>query len=132
MDVLQTRSELRNGFSIQIDRVVDPDGDVSFLTGPERYSDLPPAERRTYEQADAERLRAYQRDEWCMVGVLVTIRKQTASNWADGGLEVGRASLWAIESDSEPAYFTEVENDLIAEALAEVERLRAVLCGAAS
>jgi hypothetical protein len=55
--------------------------------------------------------------------------KNTASNWADGGFEVGRASVWGIESDSDSSYIRETEEQEISEAFAEVKRLKQALCG---
>jgi hypothetical protein len=122
---LSTRKFEQDGFTVIVSRILDTDGDLSNLE--QEYSDCTPEEQAQYKEQDAKRLAGYNNGEWCYVGVAVSIRKNTASNWADGGLEVGRASVWGIESDSEESYFASVEADEIAEAFAEVERLRKAL-----
>ncbi len=80
-----------------------------------------------YDSTTPERLEAWHRGDWFYIGIAVEIRQQTIAQWADGGPVVGRASLWAIESDSDPMYFTQTENDLIKEAEADIEALIAAL-----
>ena len=41
---------------------------------------------------------------------------------------VGRSSIWGVESDSGEEYFAQLEEEQIADALADVERLRVALC----
>lgn len=72
-----------------------------------------------YLAADAERLEAYERQEWAMLGVVVTILK--------AGVELAHASLWGIESDSEESYFDEVAQDCAHEALPEAKAKIAAL-----
>lgn len=125
---INKRSFEQDGFTVTVRHVSDDDADLSSLAPDSgNYDGIDDAERETYLAQDAERLADYHRGKWHYVGVVVDIRKQTTSHWADGGLVVGRASIWGIESDSEPAYFEEIERDTIAEAWAEVDRLRDAL-----
>ena len=66
------------------------------------------------------------RADWSPIGLEIRIKKQTASNWPDGGLEVGRAHSWdlPIGCDMEAE-----EAKVIAAAWVEVDRLRQALCG---
>jgi hypothetical protein len=61
-------------------------------------------------RADFERLQAWCNDGWSYVGVVVTVERE--------GVELGRASLWGIESDAGD-YLCEVANELAEEALGE-------------
>jgi hypothetical protein len=76
-----------------------------------------------YIEEDYKRAEAYNRGEWCMMGVCVDIHVKTKTNWAVPPV-VGRASVWGIESDSEPSYFDEVANDLVKEAKIDLKNLR--------
>lgn len=114
------------GRTIEITHVLDETADLDYLLEVE-YTDCTEDERAKYQAADADRIKAYERGDWCMVGVCVDIRQQTVSNWADGGLVIGRASIWGVESDSEPEHFAEVEQDCIDEANAEIARLTEAL-----
>ena len=61
-----------------------------------------------YLTDDYKRMCDYNDGDWCMYGCIVTIKLD--------GNEVGEASLWGIESDSDDDYFEEVEEDLISQA----------------
>lgn len=61
-----------------------------------------------YGQQDYERLRDYHIGYWSMVGVVVTASFE--------GIELGSASLWGIESDSED-YLNEVAKELTEDAI---------------
>lgn len=123
------RSFKQDGFTVTVKHEFDEYGGLSWLTDVNRYAGCAPEEIAEYQKQDNERLEAYDRGDWCLIGVCVSIRKQTSSNWANGGLEVGRASVWGIESDCDKEYFAEIEMDMIAEAFEEVNRLKAALCG---
>lgn len=127
MDILKREIREQDGFTISIDHVADRDADLSYLLQDYDEPSISEHERAQYQKQDAARLAAYYRGDWSMIGIAVTIRKQTATNWADGGLEVGRASIFSIESDSDPEYFDEVARDLIVDALAEVAKLKQAL-----
>jgi len=76
-----------------------------------QYGSLAAADE-AYAMHDYERMERYNRGDWHMMGIVVTILKGAFK-------EVGNASLWGIESDSSAAYVEEVENDLMEEAGAE-------------
>lgn len=59
--------------------------------------------------ADFERLRAWCNDQWSYVGVIVTASRN--------GIDLGRASLWGIESDAGD-YLLTVANELADDAIA--------------
>jgi len=118
--------ETRGAFTITV-QIEDDDSAPDLTSDPDKYDGLSPAEIAAYLRADADRLDAYNNGEWHYVGVTVTIRVQTGTGWADGGLEVGRASCWGIESDSDAAYFETTARDLMEEAWHEVEQVRRTL-----
>jgi hypothetical protein len=122
------RTFTQDGFSVTVEHIFDESPDLSYLTQDYKDPSISAREAARMRAADKVRLDQYNRGLWHMVGVAVKIRRQTASNWADGGLEVGRASVWGIESDSGADYFAEVERDMVSEAFAEVAKLRAALC----
>lgn len=121
---MKTREYQKDGFAVTVDRVLDEDADLSYL---EDYADESPSDRAKYLAQGKARLEAYDRGEWYMLGIVVTIRKQTPSNWANGGLEVGRASIWGYESDSEEGFLKSEEESIASEAWREVEQLKASL-----
>src|SRR5690606_13978823 len=65
---------------------------------------------KSYYMQDLKRLLALYRGDWCYIGIVVTVEHE--------GIELGSASLWGIESDTD--YKDEIE-DLKSEALAEAE-----------
>lgn len=67
------------------------------------------AQRARAVQADFERLRAWCRDEWHYMGVIVTPFCPHCGERMDSKA----ASLWGIESDSGDAYLAEVIADLV-------------------
>lgn len=74
-------------------------------------------------QHDYEVLRAWCNDEWCYVGISVTVFKN--------GIELGDASLWGVEMNypgSNNAYLAEVANELLPEALQNARDNLAKLC----
>lgn len=86
------------------------------------YGDGTPGERaHRAALADFNRLRDWCNDEWCYVGVVVTAYRE--------GIELGRASLWGIESDAGD-YLTEVANELLDEAVDEAKETLGRLCAA--
>jgi hypothetical protein len=107
----------KDGFTVIVTHEYDDSPDTSYLE--QEYEDCTPEEREQYKQQDRERLEALRNGDWYYLGVCVAMKK--------GSYEVGRASVWGIESDSDEGYFTEIEDDLITEAFAEVARLRAAI-----
>lgn len=73
-------------------------------------------------EADFKRLKAWVNDEWIYLGVAVTVE-------VDGVALVGKYdhSLWGIESDSGPEYFTEVADELLDDAMKDARARAAEL-----
>jgi len=69
--------------------------------------------------ADYNYLKSWCDDRWHYVGVIVTASKD--------GIELGRASVWGIESEAE-AHLLETANELAPEALTEARATLAKLC----
>lgn len=127
MDQIKSRSFEQNGAQVKVTRVIDPTPDIGYLTDESRYRGIEESDAALYREQDAVRVAAFNAGEWQMIGIVVTIRVQTASNWADGGHVVGRDSLWGIESDSEESYLASVEAGCISEAWEEVTRTKQAL-----
>lgn len=125
MTTLSKRSFNKDGFQVDVSRAVDENPDISYLE--QDYKDESPADRAKYKAQDQKRLKGLRNGDWHYIGICVDVRKQTPSNWADGGLVVGRASCWGFESDSTEGHLKSEEEDLIAEAFAEVDRLKRAL-----
>jgi hypothetical protein len=60
-----------------------------------------------------ERMRAWESDEWCFVGVVLSAH--IIVNGTELALDNHAASLWGIESDS-GGYLTDIANELLGEA----------------
>jgi hypothetical protein len=99
----------------------DDDADLSWLDDTSKYAGIPEPDFTTYLNQDRERLAAYHRGEWAMVGLVVTARID--------GQEIDREALWGIEDDSDPEYFTSVADDLKAEIIGRFPKLIADLQG---
>lgn len=72
----------------------------------------------------SDEINAWERGEWLFVGIVLSI-------WVDGfRLDSHAASLWGIDCNfpgGDNAYLQEIANDLLPEALARAETLRASL-----
>jgi hypothetical protein len=89
--------------------VLDDDADLSWLD----QSDDEMGEG--FEAHAKERKEAFERGDWCMVGVFVTLHD-------DKGAEITRsAGLWQIESDSGESHFANVADEEIAQLEAEYD-----------
>lgn len=111
---------------LKIRWVEDEDADLSYLetTEEEHYRSLLNFPRpngkgtysprwarrlaRQYVRQDTERMESYGQS-WNMLGCVVELHV--------GGVKIDSASLWSIESDSDPEYAREVEEDLTNEVL---------------
>jgi hypothetical protein len=93
--------------------VPDSDPDLSYLE--QDYAGEKDA--ATHRAQDAERLAAYNRGEWQMIGIRAraTIIVQRGNYGTIYHIE--SPGLWGIESDSDPRYFKEVYEE-------ECDRLR--------
>lgn len=58
---------------------------------------------------DAQRLESFERQEWSMLYIRAEVFLR--------GVKLGESTLYGVESDSDPAYFREVERDQIKEAV---------------
>lgn len=78
------------------------------------------------QQAHAEEvMRAWEADEWCYVGVVLSVKRN------DVTLERNAAALWGVEMNypgGDNSYLTEVANELLDEALEEARGTLAALC----
>lgn len=92
---------------VRVHREIDECPDLSWLANEDNYQGLDPESIATYMQQDRERLDAYERGDWHMVGVIATLTID--------GSELLTSSLWGIESDSGEEYFRQVEEELTAE-----------------
>lgn len=76
-----------------------------------------------HAQEKLERMEAYGRGDWYSMGIIATVSHE--------GTELGHASVWGIESDSDPAYIMETARDVAREAISQaratVGSLQAVL-----
>lgn len=127
MPALTKRTFEQDGFTVIVEHLSDDD--MQCETPEEalaHYNGCPQSEKAKYFKQDKRRYNAWLRDKWQYIGIEVSIRKQTPSNWADGGLEVGRSSVWGVESDSGD-HIAELEKEEIANAFAEVKLLMAAL-----
>lgn len=82
----------------EVYREIDPHGEHGSR------DDLTPARRA-----------AFTRGDWSYMGVVCDVRVKTPTNWAIPH-QVGRASIWNVESDSGEKYFTQLEGEMIEEA----------------
>lgn len=116
-DTVTPRTVERDGLSVTFRRVYDESPDLSYL------------QQECFGQRGIDRYNSYGIG-WHMVGVIVEIRKQTATNWATPPL-IGQASVWCVESDSAESYFTELETDLLDQALTDAHAMRDAICALA-
>lgn len=65
---------------------------------------------RSYHMQDLKRLLAFYWGNWCYLGIVVTVEHE--------GIELGSASIWGVESDSDYSDYIE---DLKSDALAKAE-----------
>lgn len=75
----------------------------------------------SFIEEDSDRMEAYFRGDWCMLGIQAIAKIQTSENgksWLCN--EVASGGLWGIESDSDDSYKKELFNE-------QLEELRNVL-----
>jgi hypothetical protein len=104
---------------IAVKQEPDETPDVSWLEPDSgRYDNVTPASvRETYRRQDAERLAAFNRDEWHMIGVYATVELDVK-----GTVQTIRSpGIWGIESDSNVDYLAVVGREQLEE-LAEIVR----------
>ena len=72
-----------------------------------------------YEREDRERIASWRRDEWWYIGIYVEVGLVVAGT----AQTIRTAGLWAIESDSDSAYFEEIAEQEYEELLGILEAL---------
>jgi hypothetical protein len=106
---------------VYVEVVPDEDPDLSYLTQ-EYPGDPAAAEMRAQ---DAERLAAYKRDEWSMVGVRVVAEvTQDREGRIDQPLVLKSAGIWGIESDSGREYALETGRNELGDLREQLAGLR--------
>lgn len=98
----------------------DPNGPIADVYAQLRASMTPKAYAALAARQDYERLRKFLDGQWGYVGVVVTASRED--------VELGHASLWGIETDSDPSYFVEVAEELAEEAIEQAREMLAKLC----
>ena len=114
----------RGPLLIHVYTEIDEDPDISCLQ--QDYKEESPKDRQRYLAQDKARLDAYYKGDWHYVGVCCDISITTEMNWAVPTV-IGRSSVWGVESDSGEDYFKELAENQIAEALADIERMKKTL-----
>ena len=145
---MKTNMETRKGriLGIRIETREDCDADLYWLG---RYSNQPGAEDRTIDrgegrergtmryfvaeqsakdtgnpnsvQQDYERMEAYNRGNWCMVGVIA--KADVVLPGSNIVQKVTSGGLWGIVSDSGAEYLAEVRKEQLSELSGELTRL---------
>lgn len=105
---------------IQIKWQVDDDADLSYL---EQFElDSADADEREYARQDRERLARYG-EYWFMEGCQAVARVSYPVGNDSRRIEIlSSGGLWGIETDSDRAYLTSVENDELADLKGHLER----------
>jgi hypothetical protein len=94
----------------------DEEPDVSWLLpDADNYRGCTPEEIATYLAQDEARLAAFDRGEWHMIGVWVSLHDAT------GTAVLRSPGLWGIESDADNGYLAEVVNDQLSEISGQVD-----------
>ena len=109
--------------NVYVEVVTDEDPDLSYLS--QDYAGESEAERERCLAQDRERLAAYRRDEWSMVGVRLVAEVTTdREGYVDRPIELRSAGVWGIESDSGRAYALETGQDQTDDLRGQLEALR--------
>lgn len=85
------------------DGAIDREENGDRLRGQYRYFN--PGSDPEYARQDYERMEAYERQEWCMVGVRAEARVILSGTVIQ---ELTSSGIWGVESDSEDDYFREL------------------------
>ena len=137
--VLEEREFEKDGFIYKIKHILDVDADLSYLGEPSdkwqegaiEHSDNPsiyhyfiPADA-VYAKKAYERVLAYDRGDWSMIGVVVEIYLK------EKNYPVARSGgIWGVENDSGEADLNEIEEEQIEDAEAELKGIKGELCPA--
>lgn len=77
----------------------------------ENYAGESPADIRKHCQQDYERMEALKRRDWCFIGVRAHAEIVINGVYQD----ISSGGLWGIESDSDPAYLSDVDGEQLSE-----------------
>lgn len=114
---------------IKITREVvdDAHADLSYLTDASRYEGEAPEDIAKYQAQDAQRIQAYNRGHWGMVGIRAKAEIMVPSG-INGGyitiVTIKSPGLWGIESDSDESYFAEEYRNQVDELKTIIEAIR--------
>ncbi len=112
--------------SVRIEWKYDDTSDVSYLE--QDYSDCEPEDAAKYRAQDAERLKAFNAGEWCMMGcVVVAVVSRDIGGGSRRLQEFSSGGLWNIESDCGNEYRKEVEGEQFADLREHLEAFGVVV-----
>lgn len=120
--------------SIERQIVPEPEPDTSWLEDTSRYDGVSESDRTKYEQQDRERLAAYIRGDWYMVGVRAVAEIAITTGEGVIAQRITSPGIWNTESDSDEAHFAELyqgELETLAEILIELGFGTSDICEAA-
>jgi hypothetical protein len=105
----------------------DSPADLSYLeSASNRYLGESPANRAQYEKADGERLAAFHRGDWNMIGL-----RAKATIWIERpgyrtNYTLESPGIWGVESDSGEDYLAELFAEECATLKADIEAMKVV------
>lgn len=107
--------------SIDRDKLGDKGrGEYRYFNPSFNYDDETPRMRAKYTRQDYARMEAYNRGEWCCVGVIA----EATVRVGDGPLQrIFSGGLWGIETDFEKSYLRKVGEEQVAELREQLEAL---------
>lgn len=118
-------SEIKVTVTFKREEADDCDADLSYLTDTrDNYRGLPADEIAKYVDQDLERLAAYRRGDWYMVGI-----RAVATIWIERpgyrtNYTIKSPGLWGIESDSGEVYLKSIFDDECATLRADIEAMK--------
>jgi hypothetical protein len=118
-----SKREQRVYIEFEREILVDESPDLSYLE--QDYVGVTPAsERDKYIEQDKERLAAYNRRDWHMVGVRVVAHILVPIGGKSFRMfDIASAGLWGIESEMGEDYFAEVEAEEKSELISNIKKM---------
>jgi hypothetical protein len=86
-----------------------------FNANVENFKGETPEQIRQYVRRDYERMERMNRGDWCYIGIRAEAEILIPSGDASLVQEITSGGLWGVESDSDEAYFAEVEGEELAD-----------------
>ena len=86
-----------------------------FNANVENFKGETPDQIRQYVRRDYERMERLNRGDWCYIGIRAEAEILVPSAGTGIVQEITSGGLWGIESDSDESYFSEVEQEELAE-----------------